>query len=51
MSEKELNSEIEKLVKLGLLEKRTTDGKTEIRITSLGKKYAELNLLQDEEEE
>lgn len=50
MREKELNLEIEKLVKLGLLEKRITDGKTEIKITPLGKRYVELNLLQEEEE-
>lgn len=41
----EIEKEIDKLVKLGLLEKRVVNGRSEFKITPLGKRYVEVNIL------
>lgn len=48
MNDAEIDKEIDKLVKLGLFEKRIVNGRLEIKITQLGKKYVETNLLPNE---
>lgn len=45
MNNTEIEKEIDKLAKLGLLEKRVVNGKSEFKITQLGKRYVELNIL------
>lgn len=41
----EIEKEIDKLAKLGLLEKRVVNGRSEVKITQLGKRYVEINIL------
>lgn len=41
----EIEKEIDRLVKLGLLEKRVVNGESELKLTDLGKKYVEMNIL------
>lgn len=45
MNDAEIEKEIDKLVKLGLLEKRVVNGHPEFKLTQLGKRYIELNIL------
>ena len=45
MKNAEIEKEIDKLAKLGLLEKRVVNGRSEFKLTQLGKKYVELNIL------
>ena len=45
MNKKEFEKEIDNLEKLGLVEKRIVNGETQIKITQLGKRYVELNIL------
>lgn len=45
MSDAELEKEIDKLVKLGLLEKRVVSGRPEFKLTQLGERYVETNIL------
>ena len=45
MNDAEIEKEMDKLVKLGLLEKRVVNGKAEFKLTQLGKRYVDLNIL------
>lgn len=51
MSEEEIEKEIGKLAKLGLLEKRVVNGRLEFKLTQLGKEYVEINILSNKESE
>lgn len=45
MNNTEIEKEMDNLAKLGLLEKRVVNGKLEFKITQLGKRYVETNIL------
>jgi len=45
MSDAEIEKEIDRLLNLGLIEKRVVNGRSEFKITQLGKRYVELNIL------
>lgn len=45
MDNAEIEKEMDKLAKLGLLEKRVVNGRSEFKLTQLGKRYVELNIL------
>lgn len=45
MNENEIEKEMDKLAKLGLLEKRVVNGKSEFKLTQLGEIYVETNIL------
>lgn len=45
MNSAEIEKEMDELAKLGLLEKRVVNGQLEFRLTQLGKRYVELNIL------
>ena len=45
MNNAEIGKEIDKLAKLGLLEKRVVNGELEFKLTQLGKRYVEMNIL------
>lgn len=45
MNDAKIEKEIDRLVKLGLLEKRVVNGRPEVRLTQLGKRYVEINIL------
>lgn len=45
MNDAEIEKEMDKLVKLGLLEKRIVNGRAEVKLTQLGKRYVEINIL------
>lgn len=51
MSDDEIKKEINKLVKFGLLERRVVNGKPEFKLTQLGKRYIETNILTGEGDE
>ena len=44
MNKKELEKELHKLVKLGLLETREVNGELKFKMTQLGERYVELNI-------
>lgn len=44
----EIEKEMDKLAKLGLLEKRVVNGRSEFKLTPLGERYVELNILSNE---
>ena len=48
MNNTEIEKEIDRLAKLGLLEKRVANGRVEFRLTQLGEKYVETNILPNE---
>ena len=48
MSNDEIEKEMDRLAKLGLLEKRIVNGKLEFKLTQLGEKYVEMNILSNE---
>ena len=45
MNDAEIEKEIDRLTKLGLLEKRIVNGRPEFKLTQLGEKYVEINIL------
>lgn len=45
MNDVEIKKEIDRLAKLGLLEKRVKNGRSEFRLTQLGKRYVETNMV------
>lgn len=45
MSEEEIEKEMNRLAKLGLLEKRVVNGRPEFKLTQLGEMYVETNIL------
>lgn len=45
MNDFEIEKEIDKLTKLGLLEKRVVNGRSEFKLTQLGEMYVETNIL------
>lgn len=47
MNNTEIEKEMDKLAKLGLLEKRVVNGRSECKLTQLGKRYVEMNILQN----
>lgn len=51
MNDDEIEKEIDKLVKFGLLKKRIVNGKPEFKLTQLGKRYVETNILTGEGDE
>lgn len=50
MNKAEIEKEVDRLTKLGLLEKRVVNGKTEVKLTQLGKRYVETNILPKQKE-
>ena len=51
MTDAEIEKEMNKLAKLGLLEKRVVNGRSEFKLTQLGEKYVETNILSNERSE
>lgn len=45
MDNTEIEKEMDKLAKLGLLEKRVVNGRLEFKLTQLGRRYVETNIL------
>lgn len=51
MGDGEIEKEMDKLAKLGLLEKRVVNGKSEFKLTQLGRRYVETNMLPNKGDE